>query len=339
MKLRYYVLRRLLSSFITLILVIFAAFLVLYISIVQLPFGLPRAFGVSGPFPYVFAAFLKNILTGNWGYNTGVSSYYSNRSFVWIVSLLLPYTLQLIIGTLIVSLAITIPLGSHIAMRRNSTRDYAARVWSFVTYGMPILFSSYFVLLLFAKGGYAGTGLPDSGMYTIGASGPPPFLKEGITYPTHFALVDGLLNGDYAFAYSAFLHLIMPVMALSMWTSAALVRFMRSEMLENVNEPYVMAAYSRGIADKNVRRKYIRRNSYIPFLTAIGPLYSGLIGWSVLIEFIFGYHGIGYFMMLSAYNLYMKGFAICLLTLGVTVIALNFIIDLVYAYLDPRIRY
>lgn len=339
MKLRYYVIRRLLSSFVTLILVILVSFIILYISIVQLPFNLPAQFGVNGPFPIVFYHFLVRILSGNWGYNTGVQTYYAERPLTWIVSILLPYTIQLIVATMVVSLAISIPLASHISVRRNSLTDSAARVWSYVAYGTPILFSSYFILILFARGGVLGTGLPDGGMYAIGSGGLPPFLKDGVTYPTHFAIIDGLLNGDFSFAYSAFIHLIMPTMVLSLWTSAALVRFMRSDMLDNIHEPYVTAAYARGLSERRVRGKYIRRNSYIPFVTVIGPLYSGLIGWVVIIEFIFGYHGIGYFMLLSAYNMYMDGLAVCLLTLGITVIALNFVVDIIYAFLDPRIRY
>lgn len=338
MRLRYYVMRRLLSSFVTLILVILAAFLVVYIGVYRLSSSIQSSFGFNGPLPYVFYHFLVNVLSGNWGINTA-STLYAQKPITWIVSLLLPYSLQLIVATLLLSLLVTIPVGTHIAFRRNSGRDYAARLMSFIAYGTPILFSAYLIMLTFAKGGWLGTGLPDTGMYTLGAMGPPAFMKGGVTYPTHFAILDGILNGDFAFAYSGFIHLIMPAAVLSIWTSGALIRFMRNEMLDNVVEPHVFAARARGLPEREVRKRYIRRNSYIPFVTVIGPLYSGLIGWAAVTELIFGYQGLGYFMILSAYSISLNTLAICLLILGMTVITMNFMIDVIYAFLDPRIRY
>lgn len=338
MRLRYYILRRIITSFATLILVILVSYIIMYVGLIERPLFIREEYGVEGFFPYLFFKFLISILSGNWGINTGIQTELFRYPFTTIIAFLLPYTLQLIIGSLIVSLAIAIPVGSRIAIRRNGVGDYSARIWSFASYGMPIVFSSYFILLLFANGGILGTKFPDTGMYTI-TSQPPPFLYNGITNPTHFAILDGLINGDFQFAYSAFIHLILPTMVLSIWTSAALIRFMRNNVLDSISEPYVLAAYSRGLSERRVNSKYVRRNSYIPFVTVIGPLYSGLIGWAVIVEFVFGYKGIGYFMLLSAYSLYIRGLAICLMVLGLTVIILNFLTDIIYAFLDPRIRY
>lgn len=327
-----------LSSVIVVIFVIIISFIILYLSLEKVPQQIAVEYSGNGSFYHIFSTYIYNLLTGHWGYVTGILTY-NDQPLYRVIGDLLPYTLQLIVLSLVLSMLISIPLGSYAGMRKNSMGDIAVRVYSLAFYGIPVIFTSYWFLLLFSSGGILGTNLPVSGPYTIGLSGPPKFMKFGVTYPTHLPLIDGLINGDFTFSLSVLEHIILPATVLALWTSAALARFMRNEMIEHLSEAYVTSARARGLSQRTVMRRYVRRNSLIPFVTEVGPLFAGLIGWVVIIENIFGYPGIGFLMVQSVLFYYFNGLAVCLFILGLTLVVLNFISDLIYAFLDPRLRY
>lgn len=338
LRFRYYLIRRILSSFVTVLLVILVAFILIYIDILRLPGEYVAEFGANKSFIALYFTFLKDVFTGNLGYLPPGFPFFKHFPLSQVILLLLPDTLQLLVISMLLSLLFSIPVGTHVGLNRNSTSDMISRIYTFAFYGMPIFFTSLVVQMLFAKGGYLGFGLPDTGPYSVGLV-QPSFIKYGVTYPTHIPIIDGILNGNYYFALSALEHLIMPAMVLALWTSAAFTRFMRNEIIDHMNEMHVTAARSRGIAERQIVRRYIRRNSYIPFVTVIGPLMVYLVSWIVLTETIFGYPGIGNFVVASAENFYMVGVAVGMMILGIILVGLNLIADILYAILDPKIRY
>ncbi len=338
MRLRYFVARRVVSSFVTVIFVIFVSFAILYAGIDREPAQIAAMFNGNHSVFYLFFRYLGNIFTGHWGYLPSSFPFFESFPVAYVMTLLLPDTLQLILTTMVLALLISIPMGTFTGLNRNTTGDMAGRVYSFLFYGMPVIFLSLFFQMLFAKGGLVGTGLPDTGPFSVGLVS-PTFLKFGITFPTHVPIIDGLVNLNFNFAWSSFEHLILPSVTLALWTSGALTRFMRNEVIEHMYEPHVNAAKSRGLTQKRIIKRYIRRNSYVPFITMLGPEFALLTGWIVVTETIFGYPGIGTFVVVSAEQFYINGVATGLLVFGIILVALNFISDIVYALLDPRIRY
>lgn len=281
---------------------------------------------------------MKNIFEGHWGYVPSDFTEFGGLSLAFVMTLLLPDTLQLLFISITLALLISIPMGTSIGVNSNSLGDHLSRIYTFFFYGMPVIFTAIILQILLARGGLLGVGLPDTGPFTLGLVA-PSFMKYGVTYPTHVPIIDGLINGDLPFAWSSFEHLIMPAMVLAFWCSSAFTRFLRNDIIEHKNDPHIIAARARGLPERTVVRKYIRRNSYIPFLTVLGPLLATLICWIVVTETIFGYPGIGNFMVYSFEYFYLDGLATTLLVFGIMVVSMNFIADILYAFLDPRIRY
>lgn len=323
---------------VSLIFVALLAFVIAYLGLLRTPVLMAEEYGSNISFFSMFVDFLHGILTGSLGTTPNSLPEYAGLPVTFVLTLLLPDTLQLIFVSLVLALVISIPLGSYAGFNKNSPGDFLARIYTFFFYSVPVIFVAFTVQLLFASGGVLGTGLPDTGPFTIGIH-KPGFITFGITFPTHIPIIDGIVNGDFAFAWSSFEHLIMPAMVLGFWTSAAMSRFLRNEIVEHIGEPYVIAALARGIPRKEVLRRYVRRNSYNTFLTVTGPIFALLIGWVIITEIIFGYPGIGTFMIESVNQLFMAGLASCMLILGVALVVMNLAVDILYAVMDPRIRY
>lgn len=338
MKLRYYVIRRVFGAFITIILVVFVSFLLIYTALLREPRIIAEQFGGNMSLPGLFFTYLGNVFEGNLGYVPGNFVVFAGLPLGFVMTLLLPDTLQLLFVSLVLSLLISIPVGTHIGTNQGSVSDHISRVYTFFFYGMPVIFTALLLQILLAKGGILGLGLPDTGPFSLGIVA-PGFMKYGITYPTHVPIIDGLINGNLPFAWSAFEHLIMPSLVLAFWCSSAFTRFLRNDMIEHIHDPHIIAARSRGIPERTVIRRYVRRNSYIPLLSLLGPLVSTLASWVVVTEIVFGYPGIGNFMVDSFEYFYLGGLATTLMVFGILVVLMNLTADILYAVLDPRIRY
>lgn len=338
LKLRYYVVRRIFSAIITLLFVVLVAFILFYISLIKVPTGVARIFGANYSLPVLYFRYLHDVITGNLGYIPMTFPEFHAFPVTYVITLLLPDTLQLIVVSLVLAFLISVPLGTFSGNNKNSLGDTGIRIYSFFFFSMPVIFTALWIQMLFARGGYLGTGLPDTGPYPAGLT-LPPFIQYGITFPTHVPIVDGLVNGDFQFAFGAFEHLIMPAMVLGLWTSSAMAIFLRGEIVEHLDEPYVTAARARGLPQRIVMKRYIRRNSYTSFITVTAPLFAWLIGWIVVTEYTFGYPGIGTFLWDSVTSYYPTGIATSMLVFGSILVIMNLVVDVTYAFLDPRIRY
>jgi peptide/nickel transport system permease protein len=155
---------------------------------------------------------------------------------------------------------------------------------------------------------------------------------------TGFLLIDTLLNGDIEFFWDHLLHLILPSITLAFASTAILIRMMRSSMLEVLGAEYVKAARAKGLPERVVINRHARRNAMIPTTTVIGLTFGGLLGGAVLTETVFQWNGIGQWSAKAAVGVdtpAIMGFT--LITALIYVLA-NLVVDVVYAYLDPRVR-
>lgn len=365
MKLRYFIIRRLLVLLPTLIGLTLLTFTLLYILEIREP-GLllaqyinPHArnqtaalaaaraqlgFGLSYPEQYLL--FLKRVFTGTWGYFPTQFPVYSGLPVLTGIADSLPNTIQLAVLATFTAILISVPLGTYIGARPNSLADNSGRVFSLVGYAMPVFFLAIVLQMLFSSGGIIWTasggslGLPTGGYFPSGRTLPAWIgTNTGISSPTHIVMLDSLLHGNFSFFYKSFLFVILPVATITYAVLASLLRFMRSGMVDSLNQEYVKTARAKGLPENIVIKHHVRRNAMIPAVTVMGLLFAGLLGGVVVVELVFDYPGIGLLTLHSVFSFAIYGVLGTTLFFGVILIIANLVVDVIYALMDPRIRY
>lgn len=289
--------------------------------------------GLNLPAPVQYFYWIGNLFKGNWGFVTQPVPI----AVLTGIELFLPNTVQLAVFAAILSIIISIPLGTYIGSRPNSVADQGGRVFSLVGYAIP-----QFVLGIFLIIAFLGV-LPSYGIVNVPIPPPGWLINQQTGYivssPTHLVFFDALLHGDLGVASSAFIHLILPVLALTYSILAGLLRFLRAGMVDASNQEYVKTARSKGVPEGMVIKRHVRKNALIPTITVMGLLMAGLLSGAVAIEILFQYHGIGWFAVEAVLNNQIYGVMDTTLVFGIILVVANLLVDIVYAYMDPRIRY
>lgn len=262
------------------------------------------ALGLNQPVYIQYFVWLKQLLQGNMGYS--IKNYQSVSEM--IASHLGP-TLLLMGVSLLVSIAIAVPAGIFSATHQYSKRDYTVVTLSFVGTSIPGFFLSLLLIYLFTvKLGW----LPSSGMTSLGTDG--------------------------GFADVA-KHMIMPVLVLATSMAGTNIRYIRSAVLEILQQDYLRTARAKGIGNFKVVNKHALRNALISIVTVIGMEIPVLFGGAVIIEQVFSWPGLGLMTMSAIINRdYPVIMGVCLLS-AVVVLLANLITDLLYAVVDPTIQY
>lgn len=287
-----------------------------------------------------------------------------------VLSWLLPYTIELALLSLAVILAVAIPLGNLSAVYRNRPVDQASRVMSFSGYALPaFLLGSLIVLgIILALGTghflytpWCSTG--ETGLQEITGSWPsvqqfgscgyagglatnygyPGWLTAGvISHPTGFPTIDALIHGQGWLALDTILRMLLPAMIIAFGTIAILLRFVRNSMLEVMNLDFIRTARSKGVPESTVIRRHAGRNSMNVTITVLGLLFAFFLGGFPVIEDVFSLNGVGLIITYSVqssgggYDFGLIFGSVLLFTF--LVVAANLIVDILYAYLDPRVR-
>ena len=261
------------------------------------------ALGLDKPFYVQYFVWLGQLLHGNMGYS--IKSYQAVSDMIG--SHLGP-TLLLMGVSLIVSLLIAIPAGIYSAIHQYSKGDYAVVTCSFLGSSIPGFFLSLLLIFLFTV---KLKWLPSSGMTTLGTEGGA---------------------GDVA------LHMIMPVIVLATSMAGSNIRYIRSAMLEILQQDYLRTAKAKGIGRFLVINKHALRNALVPIVTVIGMEVPTLFGGAVIIEQVFSWPGLGLMTMSAIMNRdYPVIMGVCLLS-AVVVLLANLITDILYALVDPTIQ-
>ncbi len=269
---------------------------------------LKQLYGLNDPLPVRYAKWMGQVLQGNLGY--------SRHYRVPVTELLAPRlqnTLILAGLAVLVSLSVSIPIGVYSAVRPYSLSDYAATVLAFVGYAVPAFWLGLVLIILFAVhlGWFPAGGI---------MSADPPRGLIGV-------LADRAI------------HLVMPVVVLSLHSMATWTRYMRSSLLEVVRQDFIQTARAKGLAERTVIYRHALKNALIPMVTLFANTVPVLVGGSVIVETVFSYPGIGkmhYDSVLG--NDYSVSMAI-LMFLAALVVAFNLLADITYGLLDPRFRY
>ena len=221
-----------------------------------------------------------------------------------------------------------VPLGVISAVKRNTALDQLVRVVSVGGLSMPVFWSGLMLIwLLYAKLGW----LPGAGR--LGTYTPPPPTISGMY------TLDSLFSGQWGTLFESLRYLLLPAVVLGYAYMATLARLIRSSMLEVLGQDYIRTARSKGLADQAVVLRHALRNALIPVTTLAGLAFAALLGGAVLTETIFSWPGIGRWVYESIqFRDYPVVQAMTLLIALIFVVA-NLLVDLSYAWLDPRVRY
>ena len=210
----------------------------------------------------------------------------------------LPATFQLSGAALFLALLLAIPAGVISAVRRNTAVDYCATVVALLGQSMPTFWLGIMLILIFSV---QFNLLPSSG-------------RGGLE------------------------HLVLPAVTLGLFTTARITRLTRSGMLEVLNQDYIRTARAKGVSGQPIVRKHAFKNAAIPIVTIVGIELGTLLGGSVITETIFAWPGVGRLSVQAIYNRDYPVVQAAVFLLATTFVLVNLVVDLLYTYLDPRIR-
>jgi ABC-type dipeptide/oligopeptide/nickel transport system permease component len=313
--------------------------------------------GLNQPIWTQYGTYIYHSITLQWGYTAPHSPAAAiigpdEYPVATVLSWYLPYTLELAALSLALILLLAIPIGNYSAVYRNRPMDQGARVMSFSGFALPGFLLAWLLLLgvTFLAGGIApecsGTATHFDDFYnswpqwTCIAGGQPSWIGPHLqTSPTGFPTIDALIHGDWYLAGDTVFRMLLPAFVIAYGSVAAILRFVRNSMLEVLNLDFVRTARAKGVAESSVVRKHAGRNSLNVTVTVLGLTFAGFIGGFPVIESVFHLNGVGLLLALSIQPPYDFGltFGSTLLFTIIVVIA-NIIVDITYAFLDPRVR-
>lgn len=279
------------------------------------------------PLVVQYIYWLQGILHGDWGY-----SKVAKLPVTDAIKEFFPATFELTLTSIVIAMVVGIALGTISAVRRDTPTDHGTRVLALAGVCLPVFILALILQYVFASqlGWFPIIGRYDDQLYNDVS-----FQDYRIT---GFLLVDTILRLDWTRFYDAVWHLVLPAICLAFGSIAIITRIMRGSMLEVVNQDYIKTARSKGLPEKVVVKKHARRNALIPTVTVIGLAFGGLLGGAVLTETIFAWPGMGQWAAAaSVYNDWASILGFTLIT-ALVYVFVNLVVDVMYAYLDPRVR-
>lgn len=282
-----------------------------------------RAYGLDRPVGVQYLIYIRRLLHGDLGISIRTRRPVSDdlREF-------LPATVELGGTAWLIALLLGIPAGILSAVYKDRIFDHLSRIGALMGASMPVFWLG---LLLLGTFYYGLRWLPGPGR--LDASAIPPPLRTGLL------LVDATLAGDRAAFSSALQHLVLPALTLGLFSTAVIARMTRSAMLEVLYQDYIRTARAKGLAHARVVLQHALRNALVPTLTVVGLSFGNLLSGAVLTETIFAWPGLGRYATTSAISLDFPAVMGVALVTAVIYTTINLIIDLLYARLDPRVRY
>lgn len=262
-----------------------------------------RRFGFDRPMIVQYADWLGRALTGDFGL-----SLHSRQSVLHLIGERLPATLQLALSAIIVALVIGIPVAIASAVRANSWLDRLLSGWSALALGVPTFWLGILLILLFAV---ELRWLPSASRYV----------------PLWQAPFDALRS------------LALPALTLGVYVSGVLGRFLRASLIGEARADYVRTARAKGVPEKRIVGLHIMRNALLPFVTIVGLMMAHFIGGAVVTEAVFTYPGLGRLLIQAITTRDYPLIQGCILVILIAYMLINLAVDMLYAWIDPRIEY
>lgn len=281
-----------------------------------------KEYGLDKPLPVQLAIYLGGLAHGDLG-----TSIVSTRPVLSELGRYLPATLELVLVAMAIGIALGVPLGILSALKRDSALDHITRILSISGVALPAFWFGILLQLFFAV---HLEWLPVSGRLPL--TEPPPDPITGLY------LVDSLLRGQFGTFREALGHIVLPAIVLSFPCLASILRVNRAEMIEALQSDHVVAARAYGIAPFRIVAIYALRNALLPTLAIVGLRFGWMLGSTVLVETVFDWPGIGLYAVSSALASDFKPVVGVTLAIGLCFMAINILVDLAYAWVDPRLR-
>jgi peptide/nickel transport system permease protein len=277
--------------------------------------------GLEHSYFYQYFIYVRNLLSGDMGMSIRSGVPIVEEIFVRFLA-----TVELSIAAILISSFIGIMAGVISAVRKYSLFDYVSMVLALVGISMPIFWLGLMLMYLFSV---KLAILPMMGRFTMGLD---------YRSVTGIVILDSLFTGDLSLFLNSLKHLIMPAFTLATIPMAVIARMTRSSMLEVISKDYIRTARAKGLSQGSVVFKHALKNAFLPIVTVIGLNFGLLLGGAVLTETIFSWPGLGRYVVDSLLARDYPAVQGCILLFAVIMVIMNLVVDMVYFYIDPRLR-
>ena len=294
--------------------------------------------GLNDPLPVQFGRYLGELASGDLG-----RSHVSNNPVQDELKRVLPATIELGLLAMLIATFTGVSLGVLTALRPRTWWDAAGLTTALAGVSLPIFWLGFLVLQVFGENGTLTQltgfpGLPLGGRYDPGQFALGAWVEQEPS-ATGFFLYDTLaVAGDSAAFAHVLTHLLLPALVLSSVPMAVIARITRASMGEVLLQDYIRTARAKGLAERVVVLKHALRNAAIPIVTSIGTMLGYLLGGAVLTETIFQWPGMGDYTVKAILNADVKPLQASVLVIATGFVVLNLLVDLSYAFLDPRLE-
>jgi ABC-type dipeptide/oligopeptide/nickel transport system permease component len=288
-----------------------------------------RQFGLDDPFYVQYVRWMKELLRGNMGWSLVASRPVGEAFWNYF-----PVTLEMNLFAAPIVILFGIWLGTLSGIHRDTWIDHVTRILAIVGWSLPTFLFALVLLMIF----YGYFQLFSPGVLSDYLS---MFIIDNPDKFKHFTgmyTIDGLLNGRLDIVLDALAHLVLPVLTYVIVVVALNMRVMRSGMIEELSKDYVMTARAKGADKRTIHIKHARRNALLPVVTVAGQLVAMSMEGSIAVEVVFNRHGIGWWLAESAIQLDIPVLLCICLFMGIVFVITNLTLDILYAYIDPRIR-
>jgi peptide/nickel transport system permease protein len=279
-------------------------------------------YGLDKPLPVRYVLYLGHVLRGDLG-----ESALTRQPVTKDLRTFIPATAELAFASVLLAAIFGVSFGVYAAMRRNRPVDHILRVTSLGGISMPTFWIALVALYVgfYRLGWFPGSDRLDPGTL------PPPHV-------TGFYTIDAVLDGNWSLSLEALHHLALPALVLAAFNVSLLTRYTRSAVLEVAGNDYVRAGRAKGLPERTVIRRYILRAALPSVITVLGLVFANVLTGAVLVEKIFSWPGIGQYAYQAAVNLDVPAIAGVSMFVAVVYVSVNFVVDILYAVIDPRIR-
>lgn len=282
-----------------------------------------RHYGLDRPLPVRYLLYLDHVLHGDLG-----QSSLTHDAVTHDLGQFIPATAELALYSVLFAAIVGIAFGLVAGLRRNRPADHVLRVASLAGISMPTF---WIALVALYVGFYRLNWFPGAERLDPGAS-PPPSV-------TGLYTVDALLDGNLDLCWQALRHLVLPALVLAAFNVSLLTRFTRSAVLEVVGHDYVRAAQAKGLPGRVVVVRHVLRAALPSVVTVLGLVFANVLTGAVLVEKIFSWPGVGQYAYQAAVNLDVPAIAGVSMFVAVVYVTVNFVVDVLYGVIDPRIRF
>jgi len=275
-----------------------------------------------------FGDWFMQLLSGNLGW-----SLVGHGQVLTIMLSRWPATIEIVLFASPLIIFFGIYLGVVSAVHRDKPADHITRLFSISGYSLP----SFWLGLVLLAVAYAVTGQEIVGRISNNYF---PIVNNSYLWHRYTGLytIDGILNGKWDVVVDALKHLVLPVTVIVVINAAGLIRIMRSSMLEALTKSYIVTARAKGLKNSQVVNKHARRNALIPVITISGLMVAGMLGGLLITEQVFAFGGIGSWIAQATLRLDIAAVIGFTLFTGLVFVVSNLLVDILYAYIDPRIR-